>query len=68
MRAQVLKAFGGPENLELCDIPRPQVKPGTVLIKVLRPPSTLSVSRSARACAELPGVLGCDVAGVVEER
>jgi NADPH:quinone reductase-like Zn-dependent oxidoreductase len=34
MRAQVLRAFGGPENFELTDVPKPAIRPGMVLIRV----------------------------------
>jgi NADPH:quinone reductase-like Zn-dependent oxidoreductase len=69
MKAAVLKAFGGAENLELQTVPDPVPGPGEVLLRV-------------RACAlnhldlwvraGLPGakiktpfILGCDVAGEV---
>lgn len=67
MKAVILKAFGGPENLELSDVPAPAAEPGHILLSV-------------RACAlnhldlwireglpgskvKLPHVLGSDVAG-----
>ncbi len=34
MRAQVLIAFGGPENFELTEVPKPAIRPGMVLIRV----------------------------------
>lgn len=69
MKAALLKAFGGPENLELADVPDPVPGPGEVLLRV-------------RACAlnhldlfireglpsskvKVPFILGCDVAGEV---
>ena len=69
MKAMVLKAFGGPENLELQTLPDPVPGPGEVLLRV-------------RACAvnhldlwiraglpsakiKSPFILGCDVAGEV---
>ena len=69
MRAVVLRAFGGPENLELTTLPDPVAGPGEVLLRV-------------RACAlnhldlwvrgglpgakiALPFTLGCDVAGEI---
>ncbi|HEX4046734.1 MAG TPA: zinc-binding dehydrogenase [Elusimicrobiota bacterium] len=67
MKAAVLKAFGGPENLEFGEVPDPVPGPGEVLLRV-------------RACAlnhldlwireglpsakvKLPFILGCDAAG-----
>jgi NADPH:quinone reductase-like Zn-dependent oxidoreductase len=69
VKAAVLKAFGGPENLELTTVPDPVPAPGEVLLRV-------------RACAlnhldlwiraglpsakiTTPFILGCDVAGDV---
>ena len=69
MKAAVLKAFGGPENLEFTTVPDPVPGPGEVLLRV-------------RACAlnhldlwirgglpsakiTTPFILGCDVAGEV---
>ncbi len=69
MKAAVLKAFGGPENLEFTTVPDPVPGPGEVLLRV-------------RACAlnhldlwirdglpsakvSVPLILGCDVAGEV---
>ena len=69
MRAIILKAFGGPENLDLATLSDPVPGPGEVLLKV-------------RACAinhldlwiraglpsskvKVPHILGCDVAGEV---
>ena len=74
MHAQILKAFGGPDYLELRDIPKPEVRPGTVLIRIaaasVNPidakimsglPSGLPIG------PDLPAVLGADLAGTVEE-
>lgn len=69
MKAVLLTAFGGPENLVLSDVPEPVAGAGEVLVRV-------------RACAlnhldlwvraglpaakvKLPHILGCDVAGEV---
>ena len=69
MKAAVLKAFGGPENLEFVPVPDPVPGPGEVLLRV-------------RACAlnhldlwiraglpsakiKTPFILGCDAAGEV---
>lgn len=69
MKAVILREFGGPEKLELADVPDPSPGPGEVLLRV-------------RACAlnhldlwvrdgipaykiKTPHILGCDVAGEV---
>jgi NADPH:quinone reductase len=69
MQAQVLKAFGGPENFELIDIPKPEIRPGMVLVRVAAT-SVNQVDTKIRAGLpigpDLPAVLGCDVAGIVE--
>ncbi|MFI5362640.1 MAG: zinc-binding dehydrogenase [Elusimicrobiota bacterium] len=69
MKAAVLNAFGGPENLEFTTVPDPVPGPGEVLLRV-------------RACAlnhldlwirrglpsakvKTPFILGCDVAGEI---
>jgi NADPH:quinone reductase-like Zn-dependent oxidoreductase len=69
VKAAILKAFGGPENIELATVPDPVPGPGEVLLRV-------------RACAlnhldlwvraglpsakvKTPFILGCDAAGEV---
>ena len=71
MKAVIFNQHGGPEVLQLAEVPDPQIKANEVLIEV-------------RACAlnhldvwvrnglpgikiPLPHILGCDVAGVVRE-
>ena len=71
MKALVLTAFGGPENFELRDIPKPEVRQGTLLIK-LAATSINSLDVKIREgglniAPELPAVLGSDIAGTVEE-
>jgi NADPH2:quinone reductase len=34
MKAVVFEKLGGPEVLKIAEVPKPQAKPGTVLIKV----------------------------------
>jgi len=69
MRALVLRAFGGPENFELADLPMPEVRPGTVLVKVAAT-SVNQVDTKIRGGLPIgpdsPMVLGSDVAGTVE--
>lgn len=71
MRAIALTAFGGPEDLELVQLPVPAPAAGEVLIEV----HTVGVNRQdtftmrgnaqARHAVPLPHVLGIDPAGVV---
>lgn len=71
MRAVVMRRYGGPEVLELVDWPRPEPKPGELLIEV-RAAAVNPADGKWRAgmFADLvpitfPHVLGYDVAGVV---
>jgi NADPH2:quinone reductase len=69
MRAQILKAFGGPENFVLTDIPTPVIEPGKLLIR-LAATSVNQIDIKIRGGLpigpDLPAVLGADVAGVIE--
>jgi NADPH2:quinone reductase len=72
MPAIVLREFGGPEVLQLREIPRPVPGAGQILVRVkassVNPVDTKIRSGMLAAIApEAPAVLGCDVAGVVEE-
>jgi NADPH2:quinone reductase len=66
-----LRAFGGPENFELTDVPKPAIRPGMALIRV----DATSVNqidvriRSGHVPIgpDLPTILGADVAGTIEE-
>ena len=51
MRAQVLKAFGGPENFKLAEIPKSEIRPDMVLVQLLAIWLTQSVRPS-----QSPGV------------
>lgn len=71
MRAITQKTFGGPEVLELVDVPRPVPGPTQVLVRV-RATSVNPVEPAVRSGAfpllgEPPFVLGWDVSGVVEQ-
>jgi NADPH2:quinone reductase len=71
MRAIQIHEFGGPEVLQLVDIPTPQPADGEVLIKVTRAglnfADTHQRTNSYLAKAELPLVPGSEVAGVRED-
>lgn len=71
MQAWVLRGFGGPEQFERMEIPRPELKPGHVLVRVAATsvnPADLKIrdGRSAAIAPPAPMVLHMDVAGVVE--
>jgi len=70
MKAQVLHGFGGVENFRLEELPLPEPKPGYVRIKVMATsvnPVDTKIRRFGPPFApDLPGVLGFDVAGVVD--
>ncbi|MDK1472125.1 NADP-dependent oxidoreductase [Streptomyces sp. 549] len=72
MKAIALKNYGGPENLELTELPDPRVGPDTVLVRV-RTAGVNPVDWKVGAgyldgamYAHFPLVPGWDVAGVVE--
>ncbi|MDH0863372.1 zinc-dependent alcohol dehydrogenase family protein [Mitsuaria sp. GD03876] len=70
MKAIVLTAFGGVDNLQLQDIPVPDVAPGELLVRVHATsinPLDYQIRRGDYpAYVPLPAVIGHDVSGVVE--
>jgi NADPH2:quinone reductase len=71
MRAVQIDEFGGPEVLEVTDIPKPEPEDGQVLIKVeacgMNFADTHQRENSYLAKYELPLVLGGEVAGTTED-
>ncbi|MEL7650122.1 MAG: zinc-dependent alcohol dehydrogenase family protein [Sedimentibacter sp.] len=72
MKAMVLNKTGGPEVFEQTEIPKPETKPGYVLVKVaassLNPLETKIRSGLTPAIIPpFPAVLNADFAGVVED-
>ncbi|MBN9391202.1 MAG: zinc-dependent alcohol dehydrogenase family protein [Chloroflexi bacterium] len=71
MKAQIIRSYGGPEVFETADIPRPEVKPGHIIISVAATsinPVDYKVRQHGPGIApELPAVLHGDVAGTVAE-
>ena len=69
MKATVLKAFGGPENLEFTTVPDPLPGPGEVLLRVqacaLNHLDLWIREGLPSAKIKTPFILGCDVAGEV---
>ncbi|MCG7554826.1 zinc-dependent alcohol dehydrogenase family protein [Pseudoalteromonas sp. Of11M-6] len=73
MKAMIVNSFGSENVFEVCEITKPQVKTGHVLIKIAAT-SVNTVDTMIRAMGDnlpiapaLPAVLGMDFAGTVEE-
>jgi len=72
MRAAVTEAFGGPDRLVVCDVPKPSPGPGEVLVRVraasMNPLDVKLRQGRFRLIWRLkpPVVLGFDVAGEIE--
>src|SRR3712207_811859 len=71
MRAIQQTAFGGPEVLELVDLPEPEPGPGEVLVRVSRAGMNFADTHQREnryvQKADLPFVPGSEVAGVRED-
>src|SRR3954462_11572700 len=71
MRAIQVQEFGGPEVLQVADVPMPEPGTGEVLIRVTRAGINYADTHQRRneylAKAELPLVPGAEVAGVRED-
>src|SRR3990167_3099245 len=71
MKAQLIKKFGDPTVFELSEISKPDLKPGSVLIKVyatsVNPIDCKVRSGAVDAIApDFPAVLHSDVSGAIE--
>ena len=71
MKAIIIRKFGEPEVFEEAELPRPEVIPGHVLIRVMATsinPVDYKIRRNGPPITpDLPAVLHGDVAGVIEE-
>ena len=70
MKAMVINKFGGPEVFELMDIPKPDVKPGYVLVRVMASSlNPFEIKLRSGLLPEFtphfPAVLNSDVSGIV---
>jgi NADPH:quinone reductase-like Zn-dependent oxidoreductase len=70
MKAMVMRAHGGPEVLEMAEVPDPVAEPGRVVVRV-RAVALNHLDIWVRAgwpglLLDMPHILGSDVAGVVE--
>lgn len=71
MKAAFIRQTGPPENIVYGDLPKPQPGPGQVLVKVrvvaVNPIDTYVRSGNVKMELPLPFIVGCDMAGEVEE-
>jgi NADPH:quinone reductase-like Zn-dependent oxidoreductase len=73
MKAVMIKAYGGPEVLEIADVPAPKPKDDEVVVQVLatsvNPVDWLVRDGGAKSFVKVtfPVILGCDLAGKVVE-
>nr|WP_312579257.1 zinc-dependent alcohol dehydrogenase family protein [Sedimentibacter sp.] len=70
MKAMVINKFGGPEVFELMDIPKPEIKPGYVLVRVMASSlNPLEIKLRSGLLPEFtpqfPAVLNADISGIV---
>lgn len=71
MKAQIIKQFGEPSVFELVDLPKPQLTPGHVLIKIHATSVNQIDCKIRRGLVpaispDFPAILHGDVAGVIE--
>jgi NADPH2:quinone reductase len=70
MKAVQISRFGGPEVLEVVDIPVPSPAPGQVLVRVraagINFADTLMRRNRYAVTPDLPAILGAEIAGTVE--
>jgi alcohol dehydrogenase len=73
MRAVLLTAYGGPEKVEIRDVPKPVITPDEVLVEVkaasVNPVDFKIRDGKLKALLQppLPMIMGCDLSGVVVE-
>ncbi len=71
MKAVLIRRYGGPEVLELADVPEPEPKEGEVVVQVaatsVNPVDWLVRDGGATSFVKVkfPVILGCDLAGVI---
>src|SRR5213593_1578836 len=73
MKALILKRYGGADQIEFADIPRPAIKPDEILVQVhaagLNPIDYMIPKGTFKPMLkfQLPATLGSDLAGIVLE-
>ena len=72
MEAMIVRSFGGPDVFEHAEIPRPEVQPGHVLVRIAATSVNTVDTMIRRMGSELPispeppAILGMDFAGTIE--
>lgn len=70
MKAMLLRSHGGPENLQLEEVPTPTPQTGEVRVRIHAAsvnPIDLKIRAGLPIGPQLPGILGCDFSGVVDQ-
>jgi NADPH:quinone reductase-like Zn-dependent oxidoreductase len=71
MRAVTQRSFGGPEDLEVTEVDRPEPIPSEVLVRIhasaVNPVDAMIRSGAFPLLGEPPFILGWDISGVVEQ-
>ncbi len=71
MRAALCRSYGGPDLIEIADVPAPELTPGSVRVRVqvgaVNFPDVLVIANTYQQSAELPFIPGSEFAGEVAE-
>ncbi len=71
MRAALCRTYGGPEVVELADVPSPELGPGQVRVRInvgaVNFPDVLVVANTYQVSVPTPFILGSEYAGTVVE-
>ena len=71
MRAALCRTYGGPEVVELADVPSPVLGPGQVRVRInvgaVNFPDVLVVANTYQVSVPTPFILGSEYAGTVDE-
>ncbi len=71
MRAALCRSYGGPEVVELADVPSPVLGPGQVRVRInvgaVNFPDVLVVANTYQVSVPTPFILGSEYAGTVDE-
>ena len=70
MKAAIFKQFGSAEELEICSVPKPQLKPHQIRVRVcatsINPVDYQTRRGDYKDLVKLPAIIGVDISGIVE--